>query len=147
MAHPRESEEWKNMTMMQRYEVRAPLRRVVLLLCVFCCPGTHFPMPCRRQLIQLSHSLDKTTPPSEKNQQFFAPIWRVMRDDNVTPEEVAEQVAYVALAVKQGSQVSDMRRHAFSGRLKGAQLVFFRANDAGACDYFNDGRCAPVAVF
>lgn len=43
MAHPRESEEWKSMTMRQRYE-------------------------------------------------FFAPIWRVMRDDNVSVDDVAEQV-------------------------------------------------------
>lgn len=47
----------------------------------------------------------------------------------------------MALAVKQGSQVSDMRHHAFSGRLRGAQVVFFRANTAGACDYFEDSRC------
>lgn len=95
--------------------------------------------------------------------EFFSPIWRVMRDDNVTVDDVAQQVgaftvlhsirgdsslsqrpcpqsqlprmymlqnlmrlydiytstlactppqvAYVALAVKQGSQVSDMRHH------------------------------------
>lgn len=43
MAHPRESDEWRAMTMRQRYE-------------------------------------------------FFAPIWRVMRDANVTVDEVAEQV-------------------------------------------------------
>jgi hypothetical protein len=42
MAHPRESEEWKAMTMRERYE-------------------------------------------------FFAPIWRVMRDDNMTADDVAEQ--------------------------------------------------------
>ncbi|KIY94328.1 type I polyketide synthase [Monoraphidium neglectum] len=91
MAHPRESEEWRGMTMRQRYE-------------------------------------------------FFAPIWRVMRDDNMSADDVAEQVAYVALAVKQGSQVSDMRHHTFSGRLRGAQVVYFRANSAGACNYFNDSR-------
>eukprot|EP00955_Chlamydomonas_euryale_P054454 355823-Chlamydomonas_euryale.AAC.2 len=42
MAHPRESEEWRGMTMTQRYE-------------------------------------------------FFAPIWRVMRDSNMTAEDVREQ--------------------------------------------------------
>eukprot|EP00967_Tisochrysis_lutea_P085912 scaffold120825_cov18-Tisochrysis_lutea.AAC.3 len=56
-GHPRESEEWKSMTMEQRYA-------------------------------------------------FFAPVWRVMRNENVTVEQVAEQVRYVALTVKQGSQVS-----------------------------------------
>ena len=35
-----------------------------------------------------------------------------------------------------------MRRHTFSGRLRGAQVVFFRANTAGACRYFNDSRWA-----
>jgi len=43
MSHPRESEEWLNMTMRERYE-------------------------------------------------FFSPIWRVMRDDNVTVDDVAQQV-------------------------------------------------------
>jgi hypothetical protein len=46
----------------------------------------------------------------------------------------------VALAVKQGSQVSDMRHHRFTGHLKGAQVIYFRANTAGACDYFKDSR-------
>lgn len=55
-GHPRESEEWKNMDMEQRYA-------------------------------------------------FFAPIWRVMRDDNMSVEEVGRQIRYVALTVKQGSQV------------------------------------------
>lgn len=35
-----------------------------------------------------------------------------------------------------------MRHHRFSGRLRGAQVVYFRANDGGACDYFNDSRFA-----
>lgn len=61
-GHPRESEEWKNMTMEERYA-------------------------------------------------FFAPIWRVMRDDNVSVEEVGEQIRYVALSVKQGSQVRCEHRH------------------------------------
>ena len=37
--------------------------------------------------------------------EFFAPIWRVMRDDNMSVEEVQRQIEHVALAVKQGSQV------------------------------------------
>jgi hypothetical protein len=36
---------------------------------------------------------------------FFAPIWRVMRDDNMSVDEVARQVTHVALAVKAGTQV------------------------------------------
>ena len=44
MAHPAESDQWKGMTMMQRYE-------------------------------------------------FFAPIWRVMRDSNMSVEEVVEQAS------------------------------------------------------
>lgn len=36
--------------------------------------------------------------------------------------QVREQVEHVALAVKQGSQVSDMRHHTFSGRLVNAQV-------------------------
>jgi thioesterase domain-containing protein len=33
-----------------------------------------------------------------------------------------------------------MRKHRFRGRLRGAQLVYFRAQVAGACDYVDDGR-------
>jgi len=54
--------------------------------------------------------------------QFFAPIWRVMRDENMAVEEVKNQIEYVALAVKQGSNVSDMRHHTYSGKLQGAQV-------------------------
>lgn len=71
---------------------------------------------------------------------FFAPIWRVMRDSPMAVEEVRTQVQYVALAVKQGSQVSDMRHHKFRGKLKKAQVVYFRAQTPGACAYVDDSR-------
>jgi hypothetical protein len=45
-----------------------------------------------------------------------------MRDDNMAVSEVARQVEGVALAVKQGSSVSDLRHHVFTGKLKGAQV-------------------------
>lgn len=54
--------------------------------------------------------------------EFFAPIWRVMRDDNMPVEEVARQVETVALAVKQGSAVSDMRHHTFTNKLRAAEV-------------------------
>jgi hypothetical protein len=54
--------------------------------------------------------------------EFFAPIWRVMRDDNMPVAEVARQVKAVALAVKQGSSISDMRHHTLTGRIRGAQV-------------------------
>ncbi len=41
----------------------------------------------------------------EQRYAFFAPVWRVMRNDNVSVEEVGRQIRYVALSVKQGSQV------------------------------------------
>jgi hypothetical protein len=53
---------------------------------------------------------------------------------------VRRQVEHVALSVKQGSQVSDLRRHTFSGKLRGAQVVYFRASKHGACDYVDDSR-------
>lgn len=72
--------------------------------------------------------------------EFFAPIWRVMRDDNMSVDEVRQQVEHVALAVKQGSSISDLRLHKYTGKLQSAQVVFFRAMTAGACDYVNDNR-------
>ena len=84
-------------------------------------------------------------PHTQEKYEFCAPIWRVMRDDNMSVEEVRRQVEYVALSVKQGSQVSDMRKHRFSGRLRGAQVVYFRAQQRGACDYVNDGRWVRLA--
>jgi hypothetical protein len=59
---------------------------------------------------------------SMRRYEFFAPIWRVMRDDNMAVSEVQRQVEAVALAVKQGSSVSDLRHHVFTGKLKGAQV-------------------------
>lgn len=47
----------------------------------------------------------------EAKYEFFAPIWRVMRDENMTPTEVRTQVQHVALSVKQGTQVNKGFRH------------------------------------
>ena len=38
--------------------------------------------------------------------EFFAPIWRIMRDDNMAVEEVRRQIEFVALSVKRGSEVT-----------------------------------------
>lgn len=52
----------------------------------------------------------------------------------------------MALSVKRGDQVSDMRHHDFRARgtrLLNAQVVYFRAASPGACDYVDDGRHGP----
>jgi len=72
--------------------------------------------------------------------EFFAPVWRIMRNSNMTVDGVIGQIAYVARAVKTGSEVSDLRRHRFTGRLRGARVVFLRGSTRGACDYISDGR-------
>ncbi|KAL0047289.1 hypothetical protein WJX82_000056 [Trebouxia sp. C0006] len=78
--------------------------------------------------------------------EFFAPIWRIMRDENMTVEQVTEQVEHVALAVKQGSEISDLRHHTFSATaLKSGKVVYFRARQRGACTYFDDSRKGPLA--
>ena len=51
---------------------------------------------------------------------------------------------HVALAVRSGSAVSDLRRHVFDGRLRHARLVYFRATTTGACTYFDDSRDGPL---
>jgi len=91
VAHPKESEEWKSMSMEEKFE-------------------------------------------------FFAPIWRVMRDDNMTIEEVKRQIEGVALLVKQGSNITDMRTHSFRADHLYAPVVFFRGYTAGVCTYFDDSR-------
>ena len=65
-----------------------------------------------------THHPPLCSPLQQEKYEFFAPIWRVMRDDPMPVAEVRRQVGYVALAVAQGSQVSDMRHHAFSGKLQ-----------------------------
>lgn len=44
-----------------------------------------------------------------------------MRDDNMSVAEVARQIEAVALAVKTGSSVSDLRHHRFTHKLHRAQ--------------------------
>jgi acyl transferase domain-containing protein/NADPH:quinone reductase-like Zn-dependent oxidoreductase/acyl carrier protein/thioesterase domain-containing protein len=95
IAHPKESDEWKGMSMDQKYE-------------------------------------------------FFAPIWRVMRDNNMSVEEVKEQIEYVALVTKQGSQVSDLRGHDFSSQHLVAPVVYFRGLIPGVCTYFDDRKGPAV---
>lgn len=54
--------------------------------------------------------------------------------------QVEEQVRHVALAVKAGTSVSDLRHHIYAGCLAHAKMVYFRAAHAGACTYFDDRR-------
>ena len=81
-------------------------------------------------------------PPLQMDEKyaFFAPIWRVMRDNNMTVAEVKDQVQYVALSVKQASQVSDLRHHHYSAeKLKVRDLV--------ACAMWNGfGMPQPVQL-
>jgi thioesterase domain-containing protein len=91
IQHPKESEEWRRMSMDERYE-------------------------------------------------FFAPIWRIMRDDNMSVSQVQEQVSYVALVTKQAASVSDLRHHEFHSAALEAPVVYFRAKTPGVCTYFDDRR-------
>ena len=54
--------------------------------------------------------------------------------------QVEEQVRHVALAVKAGTSVSDLRHHTFGGPLARARMLYFRAATPGACTYFDDRR-------
>lgn len=72
--------------------------------------------------------------------EFFAPIWRVMRDAPLSVEEVKEQVQHVALVTKQASNISDLRHHYHMAPRTKAPLVYFRAKDRGMCTYMDDGR-------
>jgi thioesterase domain-containing protein len=78
--------------------------------------------------------------------EFFAPIWRVMRDDNMPVAAVRAQVEHVAAVTKQATSVSDLRRHTYSAAAVRAPVVYLRGFDAGACTYFDDrkGGAAPV---
>jgi thioesterase domain-containing protein len=78
--------------------------------------------------------------------EFFAPIWRVMRDDNMPVVAVRAQVEHVAAVTKQATSVSDLRRHAYSAAAVRAPVVYLRGFDAGACTYFDDrrGGAAPA---
>lgn len=75
---------------------------------------------------------------------FFAPIWRVMRDANMSVDEVKEQVAYVALVTKQASQISDLRSHEYLAPRLNAPVVYFRGLTPGVCTYFDDRKGAVV---
>jgi len=75
---------------------------------------------------------------------FFAPIWRVMRDSNMSVDEVKEQVSYVALVTKQASQVSDLRSHQCLAERMTAPVVYFRGMSPGVCTYFDDRKGALV---
>merc|ERR1719240_602980 len=68
----------------------------------------------------------------------FAPVYRVMRDENFTVAQVREQVLAIADAIKRGDQPSDMRHHNYQGRLHTGQVYFFRAHNRGAVAYVQD---------
>jgi len=64
-----------------------------------------------------------------------------MRDDNMAVSEVQRQVEAVALAVKQGSSISDLRHHTFTGKLKGAQVGWL----GGLAWWATDQLATPMA--
>ena len=69
---------------------------------------------------------------------YFAPIYRVMRDQNFTVAQVREQVLAIANAIKTGDQPSDIRHHEFSGKLNRGTVYYFRARERGAVTYVED---------
>lgn len=105
----------------------------------------HFYSPSPQQLLLLLLSL-QCIAQMEQKYEFFAPIWRVMRDSNMAVQEVKEQIAYVALVTKQASQVSDLRQHHYLAPKVKAPVVYFRGLTPGVCTYFDDrkGPLAPV---
>jgi hypothetical protein len=72
-----------------------------------------------------------------------------MRDDNMAVSEVQRQVEAVALAVKQGSSVSDLRHHVFTCKLKGAQvrLTELQLTCAADCQQTDDATKQPPRLF
>lgn len=82
----------------------------------------------------------------DERYEFFAPIWRVMRDSNMTAAEVKEQVSYVALVTKQASQVSDLRGHTYTAPRVSSPVVYFRGMTPGVCTYFDDRKGPNVPM-
>ena len=80
----------------------------------------------------------------DEKYEFFAPIWRVMRDDNMTVEEVKNQIEYVARVTIQASQISDLRGHTFCSPQLMAPVVYFRGHTPGVCTYFDDRKGPSV---
>ena len=76
--------------------------------------------------------------PFYQKYEYFAPVYRIMRDENFSAVQVREQVLAIASAIKTGSQPSDMRSHVFSGYLEGADVYYFRANIRGVVAYMHD---------
>lgn len=53
--------------------------------------------------------------------EAFAPIWRVMRGDAMSIDEVERQVSGMTGVMKSASAASDIRNHTFSGEVVNAQ--------------------------
>jgi hypothetical protein len=90
MSHPRESEEWKAMTMRQARARAAPPARARRAASVSSLRLLS-DMRALARVITSPRARPVTRHPPQRY-EFFAPIWRVMRDDNVTVDGVAEQV-------------------------------------------------------
>mmetsp|Transcript_2103 Transcript_2103/g.4750 ORF Transcript_2103/g.4750 Transcript_2103/m.4750 type:complete len:667 (-) Transcript_2103:51-2051(-) len=90
------------------------------------------------------------TMPFYQKYEYFAPVYRIMRDENFSAVQVREQVLAIASAIKKGDQPSDMRSHVFSGYLENADVYYFRASIRGVVAYMhdldNDGEEFPHGV-
>lgn len=76
--------------------------------------------------------------PFYQKYEYFAPVYRIMRDENFSAVQVREQVLAIASAIKTGSQPSDMRNHVFSGYLENTDVYYFRASIRGVVAYMHD---------
>jgi thioesterase domain-containing protein/3-oxoacyl-(acyl-carrier-protein) synthase/acyl carrier protein len=76
--------------------------------------------------------------PFYQKYEYFAPVYRIMRDENFSAVQVREQVLAIASAIKTGNQPSDMRSHVFSGYLEDTDVYYFRASIRGVVAYMHD---------
>jgi len=76
--------------------------------------------------------------PFYQKYEYFAPVYRIMRDENFSVVQVREQVLAIASAIKRGDQPSDMRSHVFSGYLEDTNVYYFRADLRGMVAYMHD---------
>ena len=138
IAHPRESDEWRGMSMQQRFEFFAPIWRVMVR-------GGGGVVDAPQIPAMMPQITARAAPSSEPLPPCIPPF--LQRDSPMTVAEVREQVEYVALVTKQASSVSDLRHHTYlSPTGIKAPVVYFRAATQGACTYMNDARDAGEAA-
>jgi hypothetical protein len=141
--HPRDSEEWRRMTV--RYNTSSNLNnnycdvvhcaRKITMLTALCPP---------RRLFELTNLYSFFCQQLRERLEFMTPLWSVMSGRELTLTECRQGLEYSALTMRTAARPEDFRHHDFrNSHIKG-KIVYLRAATVGSLPAIDDSHRPPT---